>query len=205
MGERGRDLLDLGRHCQFDECHQLDFLPFKCDGCKKVFCLEHRTYGSHNCPKAERRSREVVICDVCSTSIEIKEENKKTIGASGQNNGNQEMEVLLKMVMEKHKASGRCDPRLKQKPRCPIKGCKEILTFSNAITCRTCEKKTCLKHRFPADHGCTSGKRVNVARSKLVMPSLFAKAGKECGIESNKHSSARASACSSSSSSVKVK
>ncbi|CAN6448463.1 unnamed protein product [Victoria cruziana] len=204
MGDGGRDILDLGRHCQFDECHQLDFLPFKCDGCKKVFCLEHRTYRSHSCHRAEHRSREVVICNVCSASIEIAEENKAAIGISGQIYGKGEMEVLLKILMEKHRASGRCDPRWKQKPRCPIKGCKETLTFSNAITCRTCDKKTCLKHRFPADHGCTSGKRVNVARSKLVMPSLIAKTGKDCGLESSKHSSARGSA-SSSSSPVKVK
>ncbi|CAN6448464.1 unnamed protein product [Victoria cruziana] len=175
MGDGGRDILDLGRHCQFDECHQLDFLPFKCDGCKKVFCLEHRTYRSHSCHRAEHRSREVVICNVCSASIEIAEENKAAIGISGQIYGKGEMEVLLKILMEKHRASG-----------------------------RTCDKKTCLKHRFPADHGCTSGKRVNVARSKLVMPSLIAKTGKDCGLESSKHSSARGSA-SSSSSPVKVK
>lgn len=27
---------DLGRHCQHSDCHQLDFLPFTCDGCQKV-------------------------------------------------------------------------------------------------------------------------------------------------------------------------
>lgn len=28
---------DLGKHCQLLDCHQLDFLPFTCDGCKQVF------------------------------------------------------------------------------------------------------------------------------------------------------------------------
>jgi len=28
---------DLGKHCQRVDCHQLDFLPFTCDGCKQVF------------------------------------------------------------------------------------------------------------------------------------------------------------------------
>lgn len=27
---------DLGKHCSLDNCSQLDFLPFTCDGCKKV-------------------------------------------------------------------------------------------------------------------------------------------------------------------------
>ncbi|XVE67996.1 hypothetical protein DITRI_Ditri09bG0033000 [Diplodiscus trichospermus] len=41
---------DLGKHCQHSACHQLDFLPFICEGCHKVFCLEHRSYRSHECP-----------------------------------------------------------------------------------------------------------------------------------------------------------
>lgn len=27
---------ELGQHCNEETCRQLDFLPFKCDGCKKV-------------------------------------------------------------------------------------------------------------------------------------------------------------------------
>lgn len=27
---------DLGKHCSEELCHQLDFLPFKCDACSKV-------------------------------------------------------------------------------------------------------------------------------------------------------------------------
>ncbi|KAD5317734.1 hypothetical protein E3N88_17680 [Mikania micrantha] len=38
---------DLGKHCQLSDCKQPDFLPFKCDGCHKPFCLEHRSYESH--------------------------------------------------------------------------------------------------------------------------------------------------------------
>jgi hypothetical protein len=30
----------------------VDFLPFTCDCCSNVFCLEHRSYDAHRCPKA---------------------------------------------------------------------------------------------------------------------------------------------------------
>ncbi|XP_057983492.1 zinc finger AN1 domain-containing stress-associated protein 12 [Malania oleifera] len=140
MGRGTEAFPDLGRHCQNPECNQLDFLPFKCDGCRKVFCLEHRSYKSHECPKSEHNSRKVVVCEICSTSIEI----------TGSNGG----DGVEKAALERHEKSGDCDPRKKKKPVCPIKRCKEILTFSNTSTCKICELKVCLKHRFPADHAC---------------------------------------------------
>ncbi|RJE27388.1 Zinc finger protein [Aspergillus sclerotialis] len=55
-----RDLEAIGRHCQYEFCHQLDFLPFRCESCRGTFCLEHRTEIAHRCPKegewARRRS-----------------------------------------------------------------------------------------------------------------------------------------------------
>ncbi|XP_007185171.1 AN1-type zinc finger protein 1 isoform X2 [Balaenoptera acutorostrata] len=43
--------LDVGRHCQVEQCRQRDFLPFVCDGCSGIFCLEHRSRESHSCPE----------------------------------------------------------------------------------------------------------------------------------------------------------
>ncbi|KAH8809001.1 hypothetical protein F5884DRAFT_794155 [Xylogone sp. PMI_703] len=39
----------VGKHCQFEYCNQLDFLPFRCESCRGTFCLEHRTESGHNC------------------------------------------------------------------------------------------------------------------------------------------------------------
>ncbi|KAK2419762.1 hypothetical protein P8452_50142 [Trifolium repens] len=132
---------DLGKHCQHLDCHQLDFLPFTCDGCKQVFCVEHRSYKAHECPKHDHNSRKVVVCEECSMSMEIT------------NNTGENEETILKM----HRTSGKCDPSKKKKPTCPVKRCKEILTFSNTSTCKTCHIKVCLKHRFAADHACSKG------------------------------------------------
>ncbi|XP_021013715.1 AN1-type zinc finger protein 1 isoform X3 [Mus caroli] len=41
--------LDIGQHCQVQHCRQRDFLPFVCDGCSGIFCLEHRSKDSHGC------------------------------------------------------------------------------------------------------------------------------------------------------------
>lgn len=46
-----KDLESIGRHCQYEFCRQLDFLPFRCESCRSTFCLEHRTETAHQCPK----------------------------------------------------------------------------------------------------------------------------------------------------------
>ena len=47
-----KDLEAIGAHCQYTYCHQLDFLPFRCESCKGTYCLDHRTETAHACPKA---------------------------------------------------------------------------------------------------------------------------------------------------------
>lgn len=53
------DVEAIGAHCGYEYCHQLDFLPFKCQSCGGKFCLDHRTEDGHGCPKkgawAQRR------------------------------------------------------------------------------------------------------------------------------------------------------
>ncbi|KAG0470645.1 hypothetical protein HPP92_017345 [Vanilla planifolia] len=136
MGKGTEAFPDLGKHCEHDDCNQLDFLPFTCDGCRKVFCLEHRTHKAHGCPRAEHRSRTVAVCDICSMSVDKE---------SGEDD---------EATLARHAKSGTCDASKKKKPRCPVLRCREVLTFSNNSTCKVCSLKVCLKHRFPADHGC---------------------------------------------------
>ncbi|KAI9082551.1 hypothetical protein K1719_035420 [Acacia pycnantha] len=162
---------DLGRHCEHDDCYLLDFLPFTCAGCHQIFCLEHRSYRSHNCPNSDHKSRKVVVCEVCSMAIE-------TTGLVGEEG---------KAVLERHESSGDCDPKKKKKPTCPVKRCKAILTFSNTSTCKTCDLKVCLKHRFPADHACDRAAAAKAVKKpfnlELNYPpptALSLRYGKEC-------------------------
>lgn len=134
----------------------------------QVFCLEHRSYKSHACPKSDYNSRKVVVCETCSMSIE-------TTG--------QDEEAILK----RHHNSGNCDPSKKKKPICPVKRCKEVLTFSNTSTCKTCHIKVCLKHRFPADHACSRGASpssssvvANARWNDRFMAALASRKGQDC-------------------------
>lgn len=164
---------DLGKHCQHDECHQLDFLPFTCDGCRKVFCKEHISYKLHKCPNSDRNSRKVVVCETCSTSIEI-------TGLNGEEDE--------KVVFEKHRSSQDCDSKKRKKPVCPVKRCKEILTFSNTSTCKNCQSKVCLKHRFPVDHGCnrklSTADLNNGGKNEKFLVALALRNARDCGQKS---------------------
>ncbi|GAB2276583.1 Zinc finger AN1 domain-containing stress-associated protein 12 [Dionaea muscipula] len=168
---------DLGRHCQLPDCNQLDFLPFTCDGCHQVFCLEHRSYKSHECPKSDQKSRKVIVCERCSTAIE-------TTGQYGEDE---------KEMLEQHERSKDCDPSKLKKHRCPVRRCKEILTFSNTASCKSCQVKVCLKHRFPADHAC---KRIATAPNALssrsrLLAALPQRMGTDCGGKDAAHESRR--------------
>ena len=72
---------DLGSHCEYENCGKQDYLPFKCDLCLKTFCLEHKSYDSHQCfeynkpkilvPKNKKTKNK---CHVCNKNeiIELK-------------------------------------------------------------------------------------------------------------------------------------
>ncbi|CAN6217543.1 unnamed protein product [Urochloa humidicola] len=172
MARRGTEAFpDLGAHCDDPDCNQLDFLPFDCDGCAKVFCAAHRTYRDHGCAKAADQGRTVVVCPDCGDAIE------RTAAAAGQD----EREIL-----EAHVRARRCDPARKRKPACPARRCKEQLTFSNSSECKSCGRKVCLKHRFPADHGCAGASGSAAARAAGAAAAR--RAGGECARDAHKGS-----------------
>ncbi|XP_074646519.1 AN1-type zinc finger protein 1-like [Tubulanus polymorphus] len=41
--------MNIGSHCAFESCKQIDFLPFKCSWCSQLFCKVHRTVENHLC------------------------------------------------------------------------------------------------------------------------------------------------------------
>lgn len=130
---------NLGKHCSVDDCKLIDFLPFTCDCCKKVFCLEHRSYTTHKCPKANKNDRTVVICPLCAKGVHLIPNQDPNI------------------TWESH-VNTDCDPsnyeKVTKKKKCPVRGCRETLVFSNTIKCRDCTVDHCLKHRLGLDHGC---------------------------------------------------
>ncbi|KAL5556215.1 hypothetical protein UlMin_038451 [Ulmus minor] len=135
---------NLGKHCTVEDCKQIDFLPFTCDRCSQVFCLEHRSYIKHGCPKADKKDVTVVICPLCAKGVRLIPDEDPNI------------------TWDTH-VNTDCDPsnyeRATKKKKCPVPGCKEILTFSNTLKCRDCLVDHCLKHRFGLDHKCPGPKK----------------------------------------------
>lgn len=135
---------DLGKHCSVEDCKQIDFLPFTCDRCHLVYCLEHRSYIKHHCPKADKKDVTVVICPLCAKGVRLIPDEDPNI------------------TWEMH-VNTECDPsnydKVTKKKKCPVPGCREVLTFSNTIKCRDCTLDHCLKHRFGPDHKCPGPKK----------------------------------------------
>lgn len=138
---------NLGKHCSVEDCRQIDFLPFTCDSCHQVFCLEHRSYGRHHCPKANKNDVTVVVCPLCAKGVRLIPDENPNI------------------TWESH-VNVECDPsnydKVTKKTKCPVPGCREILTFSNKIRCKDCMIEHCLKHRFGPDHKCPGPKKTAV-------------------------------------------
>lgn len=135
---------NLGKHCSVEDCKQIDFLPFTCDCCHKVYCLDHRSYIRHQCPTANKNNVTVVICPLCAKGVRLNPDEDPNI------------------TWESH-VNTECDPsnyeKATKKKKCPVPRCKELLTFSNTIKCRDCTLDHCLKHRFGPDHNCPGPKK----------------------------------------------
>ncbi|KAM0943648.1 putative transcription factor C2H2 family [Dioscorea sansibarensis] len=135
---------DLGKHCSVEDCKLIDFLPFTCDRCSQVFCLQHRSYSKHLCPNANLQDVTVLVCPLCAKGVHLVPNQDPNI------------------TWESH-VNTDCDPsnyqKATKKRKCPVPGCKEILTFSNTIRCRDCTQEHCLKHRFGPDHKCPGPKK----------------------------------------------
>lgn len=133
-------LSDHGAHCAVAACNQQDFLPFTCDCCSRVFCKEHFKYADHNCEKALDKDSRALVCMVCEQGVKVVpgEDPNETLDRHMRNG-----------------CPGRAPDGLRaKKPRCPVSGCKQVLTFSNKVQCGKCRMTTCLKHRFEEDHCC---------------------------------------------------
>lgn len=127
------------RHCSLPNCRELDFLPFECNCCKKVFCQRHFAYQAHNCTQAAAASVQVILCPLCDNSIRIKPEEDPNL------------------TWETHfiQSCAKCKSSKPKKNKCPVPGCKEILSLSNKYECQRCGSTVCLKHRSEFDHPCT--------------------------------------------------
>ena len=161
----------LGKSCSL--CNTQDFLPFTCDSCYSVFCLEHRSYIAHKCTKSIGKDHKVVSCPLCSQSIHFFDDgsasvheifdkhlrlecvNRRTISGSSNTSSLSSTQSSTTSIPIQSTSI----PIIKAPKRCSTKGCKEILTTSNTYYCPKCRQETCLKHRFGDAHDCINASR----------------------------------------------
>eukprot|EP00752_Nemacystus_decipiens_P016310 g14586.t1 len=128
---------DVGKHCGLESCGQQDFLPFKCDACAKVFCLDHRSHAAHSCTNAGFNDKRVLECSKCSKVL------RRPPG------------VEHSLLLQRHLASGCVDGVRKARPnkiRCSAQGCRGSEFVK--MECKSCRRNFCFKHRHEEDHKC---------------------------------------------------
>ncbi|EXJ91201.1 hypothetical protein A1O1_04310 [Capronia coronata CBS 617.96] len=136
--DHDHDVEAIGSHCEFPYCHQLDFLPFRCDSCHHTFCLDHRSETAHKCPRAgewaRNRRRNSVGRPTQSQSLSSGSNHSTNSTASG---------------------AGR-RPNHANATQCSEPSCKTFVhTLQNTgVHCPNCNRTYCLKHRMREDHDC---------------------------------------------------
>jgi predicted nucleic acid binding AN1-type Zn finger protein len=137
---------DLGQHCTVKDCHQLDFLPFRCNACSQVFCLEHRNYEQHHCAQGKRRDNQAFFCPECNASINV--------GYGGDVDEKLCIHLSTECPSFGFQQPAASTPSSTQSSAsCIVKGCKQRSKFLGT-TCKLCQKPVCLSHRFEKDHQC---------------------------------------------------
>eukprot|EP00698_Gefionella_okellyi_P014684 TRINITY_DN4078_c0_g1_i2.p1 TRINITY_DN4078_c0_g1~~TRINITY_DN4078_c0_g1_i2.p1 ORF type:complete len:319 (+),score=47.92 TRINITY_DN4078_c0_g1_i2:78-1034(+) len=131
-----------GQHCGILECHQLDFLPFKCDCCGVIFCQDHRKYEHHDCPNSWLKLNEVPVCQLCQQPLPLRkgEDRNGRVDRHIQAGCPQEASTFHSFTQF----------------ACDVPGCKE--SSLQQIKCVDCKKQLCLRHRHAPAHECLPAK-----------------------------------------------
>lgn len=145
----------LGTHCALSTCSKLDFLPFECDACHKIFCLEHKTYEQHGCTDNFSKDVRVPVCPLCNQLVPV-------------NRGEDPNAKVDEHIQKDCKSDEKAKKAYSN--RCSFPGCKKKELVP--VTCSICQKNFCLKHRFETSHNCTGhpnrlgGRTSNASRSR---------------------------------------
>jgi hypothetical protein len=137
------DVEAIGAHCQMEYCRQLDFLPFRCESCRKTFCLDHRSEMAHKCEKEGLWARQRA--------------QRLNGGMSTSRTTSSKPNILTHEAQCPH-------PSCKTLIDTPL---------TPGVHCQTCNRRYCLKHRMKEDHDCAKlvplGARPNGSGSSLTI------------------------------------
>lgn len=147
------ELPEIGTQCAVGSCNRLDFLPFECDSCHKIFCKDHRTYDQHGCGESYTKDVKVPVCPLCSQPVPV---------AKGED-PNARVDDHIQRDCKSDKA------KKLYTNRCSQPGCKKKELVP--VSCGSCRENFCLKHRLETSHDCQGppnklGRKAGTPRSK---------------------------------------
>lgn len=146
------DHTNLGGHCEYQSCHQNDFLPFKCDVCRKKFCLSHCNYLAHQCIGNGIKDMTSLDCPLCGKSVKF----SKSDSADA--------------IWNDHYATICTQTQSTKHPsKCYKSSCNINLGPSNSFLCNKCKQNVCLTHRSCESHDC-KGMRAAALSSIQALP-----------------------------------
>ncbi|KAI8646191.1 hypothetical protein BD408DRAFT_410357 [Parasitella parasitica] len=141
------ELPQVGKNCQLEGCNSLDFLPVACTLCLVTFCGDHRLPMDHNCSQWTHGSRDLIQCSECQRLIQSPNYEKLSPGQALEDHKKSKCLLYLHPPLNDMKKLDR---------QCTVKGCRDIDPRVGPVQCNGCDQGFCLKHRYPASHGCQS-------------------------------------------------
>ncbi|KAL8293731.1 hypothetical protein RQP46_000432 [Phenoliferia psychrophenolica] len=138
------EFLDLGTHCSDKSCHQLDFLPFRCQSCALPFCQDHWKPEAHACPKfdAAKADNRIPSCPLCSQPVTF------PVGADPNPAMDRHLSTFCTVLNPDAKK-----PTAGGMPVCHQARCQTKMVVP--IRCTDgCGHDFCAAHRYGRDHAC---------------------------------------------------
>ena len=141
------ELPHIGAQCSKPDCKQLDFLPFPCDECGRVFCKDHYLSKDHVCDHSlvvEKTDNIATNCPIC---------DKLVVAHEGKD---------INQLMSAHIESG-CQANVHESSiqsfKCSMSSCntRELIK----VLCSDCNNNFCIAHRSPAAHKCPKAEQNN--------------------------------------------
>ena len=162
MTSGAEDLMSIGDHCSHPECGQRDFLPFQCDCCKAVFCLEHRAYASHACAVAQGKDTQVIICPICAKAIKLQADQNVHEAFDAHGRTSCDPSNYAKVHQKQ-----RCAQNLNVTPRLLRPSCRWLIAMRFVAEYTTCYLSLLLRRRY-SDALCHGASKQSLARPSLA-------------------------------------
>lgn len=152
-------LEEWGSHCSLSTCHALDFLPFKCQHCTKLYCSDHfkpsirPSENSHQCSDYDESliDARVPTCPLCGDPISIPSGTDPNIPMDQHLTTSCRLidqSGLLNTQNPSSSSTQSSSNKICSRARCSTKMIVPIL-------CTGCQLNYCPSHRLGADHACS--------------------------------------------------